>query len=286
LLTLALVMLASMIGCMRIVIRFRVKADGTADVRMLYAVSDSMASMIGEGFTVTQEELDSFAEDGVKCEAYSEDGYSGYMLSKSGKIDNASSGSASEDGMESVFNGNVFAVDGEHVTFRMDFLGSMGEESMKESEQMFAAMKNYGGYLKLTLELPSKPTTHNAHEVSNGGKTLTWDLTELKSGEVAYAEFDLKSDGLPWWLWVVIGVAAAAAIAAIAFVLLRKKKANHSAEEDANAPVEPIVERPTEELPTEECIAEEPAPSDPDDEDGDEGDDDGDGDGDGGGDGE
>jgi uncharacterized membrane-anchored protein YhcB (DUF1043 family) len=81
-----------------------------------------------------------------------------------------------------------------------------------------------GGYMKMTVNLPVKPSASNATSVSNDGKTLEWDLLNLGPDQSIHLEFVLVN------IWLIIGLCFVAAAILIGIVLavvlsLRKKKA-------------------------------------------------------------
>ena len=238
----ALVMLLSLVGCIRFEERIKFNSDGTADVRSLVAFSESALSMFGEdSATLSDVEIKEYEVKGYICETYSEDGFIGYTLTRKGvKLEEiAENGAESEMGSDLV--GNFLKVDGTHVT--IDFT-PFTEEDYEESSTYLSLINGNNGYMRFTIELPAKPISHNATIVSKDGKTLTWDLTAMKAGEAAHAEFDLSSGSVWSWLLPVLCVVAALIIAAVVVVLLLKKKANKAAEAEEEETIVPQTEEP------------------------------------------
>ena len=73
--------------------------------------------------------------------------------------------------------------------------------------------------VKYIVNLPNKAISHNATEVSEDGKTLTWDLTQ--SLDTISYEFAFSNNTV---MYIIIGVLVVCAV--VAFVLLNKKKKN------------------------------------------------------------
>ena len=124
--------------------------------------------------------------------------------------------------MEDEFD-NLFIVEGKHVTIDFEVFS---EDEDSEMLSYIPMLKSNGGYMKFNLELPVKPTSHNATVASEDGKTLTWDLTRLNAGEKVHAEFDIPSRSIPVWVYAIIGVIAVVLIIAeiVDDVIAKKKK--------------------------------------------------------------
>ena len=192
-LCLVLVLVLSLTACIRFEATVKINKNGTADVSMLMAASDALASMgDGESIGLSEEEVAEYKAKGFEYEEYADvdAGYTGYILNRKGVDLQSGETKGDETGMESILDGEMFKVDGKHVT--IDFT-PMSDSEYEESGSYLSMLENYGGYLKFNLELPVKPTKHNATTVSEDGKTLTWDMTKLKANESVHAEFDMPS---------------------------------------------------------------------------------------------
>ena len=235
----ALVMLLSLFGCIRFEETVKINADGTADIRALIAYSDSAASMLGgAAIEPSEEQIAEYEAKGFVYEPYQEDGFTGYRLARKGVSleELANNGDESEVGSELV--GNFMQVDGKHVTIHFT---PYTDEDYEESGAYLSMINSYDGYMRFTIELPVKPSEHNATTVSNNGKTLTWDLTAMKANEAAHAEFDLPNGSVWTWLLPVLCAVGAAIIAVVLVLMFRKKPA---AEANGEEPTEPLVEEP------------------------------------------
>ena len=225
-LCLALVLILSLTACIRFEATVKINKNGTADVRMLMAASDALASM-GNGGSIgfSEEEIAEYKTNGYEYEEYTDDdaSYTGFIISRKGLDLQSGEKNGDEMGVESIIDGDMFKVDGKHVT--IDF-AMFSESDYEELGSYLSMLKSYGGYMKFILELPAKPTNHNATTVSEDGKTLTWDLTKFKANEKVHAEFDMPSSILTWLL-PIIGVIL---VAIVVVVLIKKKKSNVASE--------------------------------------------------------
>ncbi len=261
-LCLAVLVLCLTAACVRYDLTIKFHANGTADTRILVAVSDSMASMTDGSFTLTSEQIREMEAKGYSYEPYSESGYTGYTLTrknvKLSELENVDS----TGGPTPAAGGSSIRVDGKHVTVDIPFTG----ENLEDNSEYLSMIGKMGGYMRITMEFPAKPTNHNATSVSKNGKELTWDLTQMKPGDTVHAEFDLPSYAFLAWLLPLIGVVVAAA--AVALILwLRRKKAKAAAitespesQDSAGVPTE---EEPQAEESAEQLTAEEPVPDEP-----------------------
>ncbi|MBQ6569099.1 MAG: hypothetical protein IJL87_02460 [Clostridia bacterium] len=146
------------------------------------------------------------------------------------------------------------------------FSGLGGEGSLDDLESTLKVLKANGSSLSIKLVLPVKPTKHNATSVSEDGKTLTWELTDLDANEKIYAEFDLPSDdagrvaellaSYPFLKWLVpaVGGLLVAGIITIIAVAAAKKKKRNAAKKAEQAKAEEV---PAEEQPQSEAVPEE-----------------------------
>ena len=237
----ALLLLLACTACVRLDATVKVNADGTVDIRVMSAVSDALAALgDNPSFGLTEQEIREYQEKGFTYESYSDEkaGYSGYILScQNFKPQPAEGGDASE-GLSSVLDGDFYSIRGRHVT--IDLAPFSAEESA-EILPYLPAISTYGGYMDFHLELPVKPTAHNAASVSEDGKTLTWDLTKFDADDTIHVEFDYPLTGLLLRYWPVIAVALAgllliAGAVVLLIVVKKKKKAGRKAIEPAEEP--------------------------------------------------
>ena len=216
-LCLTVILLLSLTSCVRLNATVKVKENGTFDVSALLAFNSAAESM-GEAETkLSKEEIEAYKAKGVSYKEYtdSKDGYTGYILSRKGlPIDSGKSNAAGLE-IESLMDGGIFSVNEKHVILNLLFSND------EYDEELFDSIDSFDGYMKFNLKLPVKPSRSNATSVSNGGKTLTWDLTKT---DRIYAEFDLPAFYVPFWIYSVIGVLLFLAVILAVMFFIKKKR--------------------------------------------------------------
>ena len=222
-------------GCMRFKTTIKVTEDGKADLSMLVAMSEELSNFGSEDDEDSDSELTSeetkkeFEDEGWTYAEYNEDGYKGYVVTKSDiLLDELASTIASDDaGVDTNTDSlNITKNDNGEYTISWDVLGSDDADSMGEYQQY---IEEYKGFFLVTIELPKKPISNNATEVSEDGKTLTWDVFKMNKGDKVEVTFKLPSDEAKGGntLFIIIAVIAIIAIvvAVVCIVLSKNKKA-------------------------------------------------------------
>ena len=214
-------------GCMRFDTTFDIKSDGTVDVSMVYAV---MNMDTGDGTDPTEDEsydeaMQELNDQGWTTEKYNEDNYVGFKCSKKGlPLDNLQESlKGAEENMEMNENGLSITKNGNNYVLDWDVLGEEGNAELAGYASYF---DTYGGYMRVTIKLPSKPKSSNATSTEDGGKTLIWDLLTLD--ENIHVEFSLSIWGTII-KWVLIGLAAIVLIIVL-IIIIKKVSANKAAQ--------------------------------------------------------
>ncbi len=220
-----LMMLVLFTGCVRARVALNVKGNGKIDVTINYAISKSIESLSGQEASLDAETIAEYEAQGYTCTPYSDDEYTGYVLTKKDVSD-------FKDGL---FNNEASLTrDGSKYILDIPW-DSSDEDSDAASLQAASAMiTSQGGYAEVVVTLPVKPTAHNASYVSEDGKTLTWNLLLMGSKSSVHLEYSI---GSMIWYWVIrIAVAFLILILLIVAIILivklvrsaKKKKANAS----------------------------------------------------------
>ncbi len=297
----ALFMVLSLtVGCtMREHIKMVIDEDGTTSMNLIVAMDNemidgmlSMQNMNGdsdptaaEKKTYTDEERWAYIEsdsedsafssldDSYKKERYSEGEFKGIKATQElGSLDKISAesadkkvniiGSSDDNAGKELKDQVLFIKDGK--TYKSNMTIDLGEEANDMSQY-----SSYGATfeLKLVIELPVKPISNNADEVSSDGKTLTWDLLKAKDVELEFSLDDSGSskgnskdkksskddDDEKSKMWLYVGIGAGAAvliliIIVVAVVSSKKKKAQNAnaAIEQSQPVMAPTFEQPVE----------------------------------------
>ena len=202
---------------------------------MLVAMSEELSNFGSEDDEDSDSDLTSeetkkeFENEGWTYTEYNEDGYKGYVVTKSDiLLDELASTIASDDaGVDTNTDSlNITKNDNGEYTITWDVLGSDDADSMGEYQQY---IEEYKGFFLVTIELPEKPISNNATEVSEDGKTLTWDVFKMNKGDKVEVTFMLPSDEAKGGntLFIIIAVIAIIAIVVVVvcIVLSKNKKA-------------------------------------------------------------
>lgn len=212
-------------GCVRFRASVEVSSTGKISMEILYAMSDTVAGLSASGTpSLTDEQIAEYEAKGYTCTPYAQDGYSGFVLSKTG-MDDMSDGIMDND-VELKQSGSNFV---------LDIPWNKGKDGSDASSLTAAAgiIQAQGGFAELVLTLPTEPVAHNATSVSEDGKTLTWNLLAMGDRESIHVEYSLASLLWIWGKWVLLAVAAAAVVVILVIVIVRnikKKKKTASAE--------------------------------------------------------
>ena len=214
-------------GCVKYKVDMTINNDKSMDFKIITAMSDSVKSYFGEQTSDSEKDMEEAKKNGFEVEDYSEDGYTGYSVKKHyNNIDDLSttedvSANLGVDGKnEKLFKINKgFLSTTYKATFKSEDAQSMASqtESYKDNESYKEYMK--GMEIKFVLNLPSKAKSNNATNVSNDGKTLEWDLTQVQN-----IEFEFEMTNTSNLIILIGGVCAVVAIVVCTVVLITKKK--------------------------------------------------------------
>ena len=224
-------------GCARVNYTFEIKNNGKVDISVLMAVGANVMSQYSEegvdsSDIISEEKREEFKRDGWECEPYSEDGFTGYRLIKtdvdiselsdtverellSGEGNVQSEMSAQADSLNIIQDGNMYILDW----------------NMKSDEQSGYKLSDYrsyfesmGGYATIVIRLPEKPLESNATEVSDDGKTLTWNILNPGTDSI-YLKYDAGDSVLIVVIVIVVIIFIGLLILMLA---IKRKKRNVS----------------------------------------------------------
>lgn len=221
-----LVLAICLTGCMRFNTSITIKGNGKMDVNMLFASMDTSSYTDGDSSSsgLTPEQKKQYQDDGWDVQDYSSDGYTGFTLSKK-NVDLKDINATMKQTSENTNQSSNFSIKREGLKYVLKW--QVYSDSDKGSMSQAAPyIKQAGGYMKFTLNLPSKAISSNATTVTNDGKTLEWDLLNLGGDGTIEATYSLISIPLVIVLVVVAVLLIAAAVVVVILVLKKRKQAN------------------------------------------------------------
>lgn len=229
----AAVLLCCLSGCVRMTVGLNIQADGSADVSVSMGVTEDLYAMLAQDGQDPMAEVKSKAEEsGYTAEEYDEDGYKGLTMTQHiADLQQATQSDAYMDGLS-------FTKEKNGLKQMMTLSGAVNTaESMKENmDGMTVDLSQFD--VKLTVTVPYAITESNATEISEDGKTATWDLMSVDTINLA-CEGDVLLFGMPVTAALcIVGGLAVLAVILIVIGAVRKKKA-HSVQ--AGAVPEPHV---------------------------------------------
>ena len=222
-------------GCMQTVFKISVHEDMSGTVEMQLGILEEFSSYL-EGEDDPFADLRSQAESqGFTASNYTQDGYTGVIVTA--EVDNVTTSSGTMEMFSSDFSlTEETDADGKKVIILQGNLGDLTGSLEDEAGMSIDSIAEAGKIdMRFILELPYPAVETNATSQSDDGKTLTWDLLQVKEDMYARA---VETQGTSPLLWIIIGVVAAAIIIAIIIIAVRsskKKKAQAS-----NEPVSPF----------------------------------------------
>ena len=196
------VLLVALTGCVNVNYEVSINKNGSANVSYTYEVSKDY-----ESYADLDEMKERATNEGYTIEDYSSsDENVGFKATK--QFDNVSDVS-----LEKVFGDSYIKDSDENkITFE--------NKVISQNAKLDLSNVNKSVTVKYTIVLPVKAESNNAAEVSEDGKTLTWNLISSESNDV---NFSATVKGFPV-VPVVIAVVAVAVIACVVVIVLKVVK--------------------------------------------------------------
>ncbi|MBR6403374.1 MAG: hypothetical protein IKS48_08320 [Eubacterium sp.] len=212
--------LVLMSGCMRYSTTIDIKKNGKADITMTLAIMDATgSSSTDDAEEEESEEMKNLREKGWECESYNLDGYTGYKCTKKDvDLDRISKEIQDSESKDADLNADEFKVSKKGSKYIIDW-SIFNEENTDEMAQYKDGFTTYGGYVNIVINLPYKPSNHNATSVSKDGKSLTWDLLEMDRTQPIHVEFSLIN-----WPLIICLILLIVIIIAVFIVLMNRQK--------------------------------------------------------------
>lgn len=215
------ILLVALTGCVSVNYEVTLNKDGTADVAYIYGFEKEMLEQLGASAEDMTSDMKANAEtSNYQIEAYSDDKIEGFKAKK--HIENLS-----ELSLEDAF-GSENVKDSEENKIKIEKKGSKTVYSQNASIDLSEMDESTESMvtMKYVIKLPVKVGENNASEVSEDGKTLTWNL---KAGETNEISFEAESNYLT--TIIMISIAVLLVIIILIVVFLNKGKKNKKSDE-------------------------------------------------------
>lgn len=210
-------------GCAQGVVDVTVNRNGTADIRMDAAIDQSALNTIGQR-DLPEQIASSLREQGLEAQAINQDGKAGISASHTVELDggpmpNLPAGITVEDRKEE----GLFS-----TTHNLVVVADPPELIPRESSSLsgFIGSRLLGRFVEnefdfnFKLTLPIKPKSHNADEISENGRTLTWNLAATRENRI---ELSVTVPNINRIIYASSAVLLLLA-AAIIFLFVRRKR--------------------------------------------------------------
>lgn len=179
-----MLMLFILTGCVSINYEITLKEDGTGTVAYIYGIEKSyLEEMETSGEEMTEEMKKNAKSNGYTIESYSDDQIEGFKATKAIK-------DLSEMSLEEAF-GKEYITDSENNKIKLEKKGNktiFSQNAIIDLTKVDSSMAT----MKYTIKLPEKVGENNAQEVSEDGKTLTWNLKAGEKNEIKFKSLDSK----------------------------------------------------------------------------------------------
>ena len=228
---LALLAALCLSGCMQVVLKVDVNRDGGGKLEAMIGIQEQYYEMATQtdGTDPFQQIIDSAKnQDGISASKYKENGYQGIRVKQ--KVQNLTTlsqmGSTTEDLTENLTftmteeNGKkVYSVSG-----KADIQSALDNQGVSKTQLL--AMGDAVD-LRFVVTFPYKVTEHNGTELSDDGRTVTWDLLKFDK-ETLSAKAVEDGSGFGSALLIILLVLLAAAFGLFLYNALKKKKGSSS----------------------------------------------------------
>lgn len=217
------IMMLALCGCsLKSEYYIGIKDDKSMEFSVIGAFDEEVINAIllmynnGEEKEYTEEEFwaildESFAQSedtpenyGFAIEKYQEGKYKGYKIFKNiSNIDDISGEVATFklEEYQNISETVVFVKNGDNYKANFEF-----NNDEFSSVEGYEGYENVGGEYKFVVTLPNRPISHNASEVSEDGKTLTWNMVDGNLQNIEF-EFSFESNSTIYYIGFAVGIA-------------------------------------------------------------------------------
>lgn len=214
LITMMLILLVILTGCVNINQEVTINKNGTADIACIYGFDKSSLQQLGTSAENIIDGIKQKAEENeYEIEAYSDDEVEGFRAKK--HVNNLSDISLGE------IVGEEYVPNTEENQFKLQKKGLKSEYSQNAKIDLSYMDETTASMItiKYVINLPTKAGDNNANEVSNNGKTLTWNLVAGKINEVNFTATAFNSTAI-----IIMCVLVALIVLVVVIIILKKVK--------------------------------------------------------------
>lgn len=208
-------------GCIQLNVELTVKEDMSGEVTVKAGVLNSVASMVGDTKDLFSDLYEAADDDkNLTASSYKNKDYQGVQVT--GKIADVSEGN--DDLLGKGFVVTKTQVEGKDA-FKLNIPANSVTGSITESAgQSLSSLEEYGKMdLKVIVTFPY-PVAETNGTLSNGNKTVTWDLlTFTEKNMTAVAVKGAKGGGGSGFLVVLIVIIVLVVAALVVFALMKSK---------------------------------------------------------------
>lgn len=222
-------------GCFKADVDVRVNLLGQVSVKALLIVANNedgtpMMDVKAMLNMASPTLLDDLQERGFTVTDYNQDGYTGLVIENK-NIDWDKMKFEGDNQPQVDF---TLKLEGDKIIFDLP-LTFLSDYSvyLEGIENAKGQIEEKGGYAKLSFTAPFKPANHNADDVSEDGKTISWNAFLIKSKESLHVEYSIVPLALIAG-GVLVGIAAVV-VGTVVIVKVAKKKKLANSEQPAPA---------------------------------------------------
>lgn len=193
-LLLALVVLS---GCVKVDYSTTINKDGSGEISFIYSMNKTVIQNSEKNTVSATYDIREKAElAGYTVEEYEDEETAGLKATK--EVEDITEKSY----IQEIFGEYIKNDEESKIKITKNITGKTYSQNVELDTT--SILKELGGKIKYTINLPTKVKKTNANNISNNGKTLTWDL-DIGTAETIY--FTAKS-GQVWFVLFVIIILA------------------------------------------------------------------------------
>lgn len=178
---LLIVTLITLSGCMKLEYSTTINKDGSGEITYLCAINKSVIPNLSKDNVNSTENLRENAKNaGYTTEDYEDDETKGFIATK--KVSNITEKSY----IKEIFDEYVKNEEESKIEIKNSIFGKTYSQKVILDMKSVESLKELGAKCEYTINLPEKVSETNADNISNDGKTLTWNLNLGQEQEIYF----------------------------------------------------------------------------------------------------